>query len=88
MMLGELKAGIDSAGADERWKTANTALQRIREAFHSNNRTIMTTFICAAIETSMACEIFQQYEANILTNVANLSHENQMIEFSHWLTSI
>jgi type II restriction enzyme len=88
MMLGELKAGIDPAGADERWKTANTALQRIREAFHSNNRTIMTTFICAAIETSMACEIFQQYEANILTNVANLSHENQMIEFSHWLTSI
>jgi type II restriction enzyme len=88
IMLGELKAGIDPAGADERWKTGNTALQRIRDAFHSSNKTIMTTFVCAAIETSMAQEIFEQYEENILTNVANLSYENQMIEFCHWLTSI
>lgn len=31
--LGELKGGIDPAGADEHWKTANTALERIRSAF-------------------------------------------------------
>ncbi len=26
LMLGELKGGIDPAGADEHWKTANTVL--------------------------------------------------------------
>ena len=31
--LGELKGGIDPAGADEHWKTARTALNRIHEAF-------------------------------------------------------
>ena len=31
--LGELKGGIDPAGADEHWKTANSALERIRSAF-------------------------------------------------------
>jgi hypothetical protein len=31
--LGELKGGIDPAGADEHWKTARTALQRIDDAF-------------------------------------------------------
>lgn len=30
IMLGELKGGIDPAGADEHWKTANSALGRIR----------------------------------------------------------
>lgn len=37
--LGELKGGIDPAGADEHWKTAGTALQRIREAFSKAERT-------------------------------------------------
>lgn len=31
--LGELKGGIDPAGADEHWKTARTALDRIRTSF-------------------------------------------------------
>jgi len=31
--LGELKGGIDPARADEHWKTARTALQRIDDAF-------------------------------------------------------
>ena len=37
--LGELKGGIDPAGADEHWKTANSALERIRSTFaiHSYN---------------------------------------------------
>ncbi|HZO86978.1 MAG TPA: AvaI/BsoBI family type II restriction endonuclease [Chthonomonadaceae bacterium] len=33
LALGELKGGIDPAGADEHWKTARTALSRIRSAF-------------------------------------------------------
>lgn len=31
--LGELKGGIDPAGADEHWKTAQSALNRIQRAF-------------------------------------------------------
>ncbi|MBC7078654.1 MAG: restriction endonuclease, partial [Synergistales bacterium] len=31
--LGELKGGIDPAGADEHWKTASSALSRSRDAF-------------------------------------------------------
>ncbi|MDZ4383273.1 MAG: AvaI/BsoBI family type II restriction endonuclease [Thermodesulfovibrionia bacterium] len=31
--LGELKGGIDPAGADEHWKTARTSLIRIQKAF-------------------------------------------------------
>ena len=33
--FGELKSGIDPAGADEHWKTAQTALAHIRTAFAS-----------------------------------------------------
>ena len=31
--IGELKGGIDPAGADEHWKTARTALERIEKSF-------------------------------------------------------
>ena len=37
LALGELKGGIDPAGADEHWKTANSALARIRTAFSNRN---------------------------------------------------
>ena len=33
LMFGELKGGIDPAGADEHWKTGNTALNKIRTSF-------------------------------------------------------
>jgi type II restriction enzyme len=42
--LGELKGGIDPAGADEHWKTARTALNRIHEAF-LNAETQTTHFL-------------------------------------------
>lgn len=87
IMLGELKSGIDPAGADEHWKTANTALERIRTSFSVREKPVMTAFVGAAIEKSMANEIFNQYKSGVLTNVANLSNDNQMIEFSNWLIS-
>ena len=49
LALGELKGGIDPAGADEHWKTANSALERIRKAFTDNNCQPKTFFIGAAI---------------------------------------
>jgi len=55
LALGELKGGIDPAGADEHWKTARTALDRIHRGFQGF--TPATFFIGAAIEKKMAGEI-------------------------------
>lgn len=65
--LGELKGGIDPAGADEHWKTGNTALQRIRNAFFKLNLEPMTFFVGAAIENAMATEIWEQLENGTLS---------------------
>ncbi len=42
--LGELKGGIDPAGADEHWKTAQAALNRIRQAFADAGHSPLTFF--------------------------------------------
>ena len=42
LACGELKGGIDPAGADEHWKTAGSALQRIRQSF--SKKTSETVF--------------------------------------------
>ncbi len=86
--LGELKGGIDPAGADEHWKTANSALERIRNSFSKNNCQPYTFFIGAAIERAMAKEIYQQLEKHILTNGANLTNENQVVSLCNWLIDI
>lgn len=88
LVLGELKGGIDPAGADEHWKTANTALSRIRNAFGKSNTNIKTVFIGAAIETAMAKEIFEQYKSGNLSNCANLTKPNQLSEVCDWLVKI
>jgi len=36
LVCGELKGGVDPAGADERWKTAQSALDRVRTAMRGN----------------------------------------------------
>ncbi len=77
--LGELKGGIDPAGVDEHWKTANSALERIRKNFSSNNLQPKTFFIGAAIEKAMAQEIFTQLETSHLSNAANLTDDKQLI---------
>lgn len=88
IMLGELKGGIDPAGADEHWKTANTALDRIRNAFTSVNLPIKTSFVGAAIENAMSQEIFDQLNNASLTNAANLTNNNQLIEYCNWLLKL
>lgn len=55
--FGELKGGIDPAGADEHWKTAQTALTRIRTAFANWDLSPDLFFIGAVIADSMAQEI-------------------------------
>ena len=86
--LGELKGGIDPAGADEHWKTANSALQRIKVSFADRNCQPLTFFVGAAIEKAMAQEIYQQLENKILTNGANLTNENQVVSLCSWLVSL
>lgn len=88
LALGELKGGIDPAGADEHWKTANSALQRIRSGFAKKSLMPYTFFIGAAIEKSMAKEIFHQLENRTLTNAANLTNEKQLISICKWLIQL
>ncbi len=88
LALGELKGGIDPAGADEHWKTANSALDRIRTPFAANHYSPFTFFIGAAIENSMAKEIYQQLEDQVLSNAANLTDESQVASLCNWLINI
>ncbi len=85
LALGELKGGIDPAGADEHWKTANSALQRVRTAFSKKSLSPHTFFVGAAIEKSMAAEIYHQLETEVITNAANLTQEEQVISLCEWL---
>lgn len=86
--LGELKGGIDPAGADEHWKTGNTALQRIRNAFSKEGLTPFTFFVGAAIENAMAEEMWEQLHDGIMTNAANLTKANHMEAISLWIKSL
>lgn len=88
LALGELKGGIDPAGADEHWKTARAALDRIREAFSKAGHLPHTFFIGAAIEKKMASEIWDQLERGILANAANLHDPNQVASVSRWLCTL
>lgn len=87
VILGELKGGIDPAGADEHWKTANTALTRVRDGFKKNRIDIPLVFIGAAIETSMSREIFAQYTDGRIANCANLTVDNQLVSLCNWVVS-
>ena len=88
LALGELKGGIDPAGADEHWKTANSALERIRKGFAKLRLGPKTFFVGAAIEKSMAKEIYRQLKEEALSNAANLTNENQTISLCKWLINL
>jgi hypothetical protein len=83
LAFGELKGGIDPAGADEHWKTARTALDRIHQAF--KDYSVATFFIGAAIEAKMATEIWSLLERGVVTNAANLTEDDQIAAISGWL---
>lgn len=83
---GELKGGIDPAGADEHWKTANSAIGRIRTTFGRSAPALF--FVGAAIEASMAKEIFKQLKSGKLTHAANLNEDKQVNDLVNWLLSL
>ena len=80
---GELKGGIDPAGADEHWKTANSALHRIRSSFRKNCPALF--FVGASIAPAMAQEIFDQLKKGRLAYVANLTVPGQLRDLAEWL---
>lgn len=86
--LGELKGGIDPAGADEHWKTANSALNRIRTGFKQKKLTPHTFFIGAAIENSMATEIFKQLQSGTMDSAANLTDDDQLNLVCNWIVNL
>jgi type II restriction enzyme len=86
--LGELKGGIDPAGADEHWKTARTALARIRAVFEQTGQRPHTFFIGAAIAKKMAQEIWTDLEAGTLENAANLTVDTHVVSLARWLCSL
>lgn len=85
---GELKGGIDPAGADEHWKTANSALGRIRRSFEIKDQRPKLFFIGAAIEASMSQEIYSQLKKGKLTHAANLTVEKQVEDLVDWLVEL
>ena len=88
LALGELKGGIDPAGADEHWKTANGALFRIRSAFSAAGCFPGTFFVGAAVVANMSKEIWNQLESKQLTNAANLTDPDQLTHLSTWVVSM
>ncbi len=86
--LGELKGGIDPAGADEHWKTANSALNRIRTSFDKEKLKPQTFFIGAAIENAMAIEIFKQLQTGTMSNAANLTYDSQLTKICDWIINL
>ena len=88
LMCGELKSGIDPAGADEHWKTGNSALERIRTSFSRKGLSVKTSFVGAAIENSMAEEIFEQLTEGKMDNAANLNNPEQLTEYCNWVLDL
>jgi len=86
--LGELKGGIDPAGADEHWKTANSALDRIRNSFRKLKLEPRMFFIGAAIENNMASEIYKQLQKGKLDNAANLTDDDQLTTICEWILNL
>lgn len=83
---GELKGGIDPAGADEHWKTARSALDRVREVFGGNPPALF--FVGAAIEWAMAREIFADLQTGRILYAANLTVPEQVADLASWLVSL
>ncbi len=88
LALGELKGGIDPAGADEHWKTARSALNRIQFSFKNKQLAPKTFFIGAAVESNMAAEIWTMLQNETLDNAANLTNDEQLASITQWLCSL
>ena len=76
------------ARGNSRWKTAQTALTRIKDAFANANLSPSLFFIGAVIVDSMAQEIWNQLEEGTPKNVANLTNPDQVASLANWLVDL
>lgn len=88
LALGELKGGVDPAGADEHWKTACTALDRIRAGFKKKGHTPALFFVGAAIGQAMASEIWNWLNEGRLNNAANLTIDAHLSALCDWIVGL
>lgn len=88
LACGELKGGVDPAGADEHWKTATTALDRIREVFANRTKKPHLFFIGAAIEPTMAVQLFKDLQSGEIGFAANLTQPQQIDYLVSWLLAL
>jgi hypothetical protein len=84
IVCGEIKGGIDPAGSDEHWKTAQGAFGTIREKLHGKPKLF---FVGAAIVKSVGQKIWQQLKSGKLTYAANLTVPSQLSDLASWLVS-
>jgi type II restriction enzyme len=89
LACGEVKGGIDPAGADEHWKTAQAAFQRVRQRFREIDRDPPALFFAgAAIASRMAQEIYDLLNRGELAYAANLNEAQQVSDLAHWLADL
>jgi hypothetical protein len=88
LACGELKGGIDPAGADEHWKTARSSLERVAEVFASKPKKPALFFVGAAIEEAMAGELFTWLQDGKLQQAANLTIDSQVTSLISWLLAL
>lgn len=88
LACGELKGGIDPAGADEHWKTARSAIDRVAEVFASKRKKPALFFVGAAIEEAMAVELFHWLQSGKLKYAANLTVLRQVTDLISWLVEL
>jgi hypothetical protein len=88
LACGELKGGIDPAGADEHWKTARSSLERVAEFFASKPSKPALFFVGAAIEEAMAGELFTWLQDGKLQQAANLTVPSQVTSLISWLLTL
>lgn len=86
LACGEIKGGIDPAGADEHWKTTKGSLDTIRKQIP--RKTLKLFFVGAAIEKSMADEIISQFKTGELAHAANLTDSGKVSDLAEWLVSL
>lgn len=88
LAAGVMNRTIDPARADEHWKTAGSALVRIKSAFAKHKAKPKIFFVGAAVAMKMAAEIWAMLKKGDLDNAANLTDDNQLAAVTRWLCSL
>ncbi len=89
LACGEIKGGADPAGSDEHWKTARSAIDRIREAFQLRDMPPPKMFFAGlAIVPGVAKEICDNLESGKLAIAANLARDQQVSGLAHWISKL